>query len=165
MNFSQPPPLVHDSLVPTNACHDSLQPGERDAALSRIFHAARRFRHLACIFRCGSVSIVFPISGACQQEGEVTVFLNSVRPNAEAEELYDERQFLIKGPEEDGRVIYYLTRALQRFAVPAPEDDNGTQTVAEYFDALPAGSLYLAAQLGINGVRDLAAPPQAQTEV
>jgi hypothetical protein len=77
----------------------------------------------------------------------VTVFLSSTDPGSGAEELSADPAFLIKGPpDNNGKVIYYLTRAVKAYAVPDVPDPQGNPTIDVYFDNL-AGPVYDAKKL------------------
>lgn len=95
----------------------------------------------------------------------MTVFLSTEMPPGESEELFDDRAFLIKGPEENGKVVYYLTRALQRYVAPdiATNDPNdATPDIDVLFASLLTGSVYLAVE--ISSPPRLNEEPLAHTE-
>jgi hypothetical protein len=100
-----------------------------------------------------------------QQEGKLTVYLSTTKPPGDSEELYADPIFLIKVPDQNGQVSYYLTKALQRYVVPAPADDDGTETIAEYFDRQIAGKVCLAVDVTPEAMGLIASDPQAQTQV
>ncbi len=86
----------------------------------------------------------------------MTVFLSTTNPGGGAEALDADPAFLIKGPADStGKVIYYLTRAVQSYAVPDVPDPQGPPTIDVYFDNL-SGPVYDAKELGaqkrLNGV-------------
>lgn len=83
----------------------------------------------------------------------MTVFLTTTDPTGDAEELYADRAFLIRGPVENGKVIYYLTRALERYAVPDVPASDGRQTVEEYFDLRLLENAYSAVEVMDNKTR------------
>ena len=93
----------------------------------------------------------------------MTVFLSTTDPGGDAEEFYNSRVFLIKAPDADGNIIYYLTKALKLYGDPLPEDNDGSETISEFFNRQPAGAIYLAADITPpNGVM-ARSEPQAQT--
>lgn len=93
----------------------------------------------------------------------MTVFLSTTDLGGDAEEFYNDRVFLIKAPDADGNIIYYLTKALKLYGDPLPEDDDGSELISEFFNRQPAGAIYLAADVtppdGIIALSE----PQAQT--
>lgn len=91
----------------------------------------------------------------------MTVFLSTTDPGGDAEALASDPVFLIRGAvDATGKVIYYLTRAVQAYAVPDVPDPQGPPTIDVFFNALP-GPVYAAKELG-NSLAD--AGPLAQAE-
>lgn len=93
----------------------------------------------------------------------MTVFLSTENPGGGAEALWSDPVFLIKGPPTaDGQEVYYRTRALERYVVPATEVPAGFQSATEYFNGQSAGQVYLAVQ--VDTILEAVVPALAQTD-
>lgn len=91
----------------------------------------------------------------------MTVFLSTTDPGG-GEALWDDPEFLIKGPPTaDGLEVYYRTRAMEKYVVPATAPAAGLQSATAFFNKQSAGNVYLAVL--VTDTEKAAEDPLAQT--